>query len=698
MEMLKNTFLKLYPKQPETNTGQLLAFSLMLIVVFGVLSFFRIGTLGILVVSLISSFIHATIAHNRPFRTGFLPPLLASVLLQVLYFVSATDIYPFFFSLVTIVLNLVPVALLSAMGAGFASWLLAQSKKKENEEQKKQKDDKSCFENNLKRLAIVTLFMYVTMHVLVPAVARVAAVEKQTVDEFLKEYDREKDYQPATEPIVPTPVGYGPVIGTNGGNSGSQENGKIPTWQEVQAKEAAAQKTKQQKKQQQTLAELKKKNLSYKELQQLAKQGKITGAQMIQLVNNGVSKGKISWWDAAKFYASGVGHAIQEVGNRIVKAVKPAVDWVVKHPLQSAAIAVAAVAVVAAAIFIPAVAAVAALAIAWGAVTLSYIGTAVTIGTGIYLGYSYLTGGTEGLKKAVFSQDTFSLLAKGDVFGAIGSGAVDVFNTVDSLIPVAAIVKLPGKIAQLPGLIGKIGKAIETVKEIKQIRLVITDSTGLLNGGGLATLKRAFMTAIEEGPEAALSLKTFAFGLVNDPQAVALLNKGGDGIETAKQLGSKNIAPIVEKKASEVLEMAKGKSGTSSNGNTVIQNGGKTGKVQNFTPFSPETYRKMPLNWEKVVKKGTGETRIQHVQLHEVNDLTKPLHGVFNGNAKTIIDEAWKSSSNAKITIESSTIEYIIPYKKAGWQGGYNGTGKPLDHVIIIVEKNTNNIISAYPY
>ncbi len=693
MNMLKKLFLRLYPKQPETSAGQAIAFSFLLTVVFGVLSFFQLAGLFVLVVSLLSSFIHATIAHDLHFRTGFLPPVAASFALQFLYFATASDVYPWYVMATAIMLNVLPVAVLAALGAGVASRLISQNKKKDLADKEKLQKDRSRFSENIQRLAVVTLFVYGTMHIFVPFAARVSAVEKLSPDQFIKQYDPDKDYQPATEPIVPEPPGYSSETGGAKGQTSTLSEGKLPTWQQVQAKEAVAAKVAQQKQQKQTTESLKKKNLSYKELHQLAQKGKITSAQMVELVNNGVSKGKISWWDATKFYASGVGRAVQEVGNRIVKAVKPVVDWVAKNPVKTAAIVVAAIAVVAAAVFIPVVAAAAVMAVAWGAVGLSYIGTAVAIGTGLYLGYSYIIGGSEGLKKAVFSEDTFSLMAQGDFFGAIGSGAVDVFNTVDSLIPVAAVAKLPGKIAQVPGFIGKVGQAIETVKEVRQIRIVITDSTGLLNGGGLATLKRAFLNAIAESPEAAKNMKQFAFNLVDDPQWVALLNKAGDDIATAKGLGSKNIAPIVEKKATEVAQVARGK-----NDITVKHNSNVTAKsTKKYTPFTHESYRKMPLNWEKIVS-GEGETRIEHVRLHEMNDMSKPKHGVFNGDAVEITENAWKSRGKAIIRENGNKVEYTIPYNNAGYQGGYNGTGQQLNNVKIVVLKGTTDIISAFPY
>lgn len=40
---------------------------------------------------------------------------------------------------------------------------------------------------------------------------------------------------------------------------------------------------------------------------------------------------------------------------------------------------------------------------------------------------------------------------------------------------------------------------------------------------------------------------------------------------------------------------------------------------------------------------------------------------------------------------------YNISYKNAGYEGGVKGLGDNLDYVTIVVEKGTNNIITAFP-
>jgi hypothetical protein len=36
----------------------------------------------------------------------------------------------------------------------------------------------------------------------------------------------------------------------------------------------------------------------------------------------------------------------------------------------------------------------------------------------------------------------------------------------------------------------------------------------------------------------------------------------------------------------------------------------------------------------------THEVAIDHIELHEYNDLSKPLHGVFHGDSKAMVKEA----------------------------------------------------------
>jgi hypothetical protein len=43
-----------------------------------------------------------------------------------------------------------------------------------------------------------------------------------------------------------------------------------------------------------------------------------------------------------------------------------------------------------------------------------------------------------------------------------------------------------------------------------------------------------------------------------------------------------------------------------------------------------------------VVKQATGETRWKHVQLHGMDDVAKPLDGVFDGDPVATTIQAWQ--------------------------------------------------------
>ena len=103
------------------------------------------------------------------------------------------------------------------------------------------------------------------------------------------------------------------------------------------------------------------------------------------------------------------------------------------------------------------------------------------------------------------------------------------------------------------------------------------------------------------------------------------------------------------------------------------------------------------LDWDAVVSKKTGETRVEHVKLHESNDLTKQSHGVFYGDSQNTLNKAWQNKSQGIVISEGNTDMYIIPYENAGYAGGYGGQCNNLNSITIITQKDTNNIITGFP-
>lgn len=103
------------------------------------------------------------------------------------------------------------------------------------------------------------------------------------------------------------------------------------------------------------------------------------------------------------------------------------------------------------------------------------------------------------------------------------------------------------------------------------------------------------------------------------------------------------------------------------------------------------------LNWDAVVSKRTGETRVEHVKLHETNNLSKSSHGVFYGNSQSTINRAWQNRANGHMITVGNTDIYIIPYENAGYAGGFGGQGNNLNCVTIVTQRGTNNIITGFP-
>jgi hypothetical protein len=107
------------------------------------------------------------------------------------------------------------------------------------------------------------------------------------------------------------------------------------------------------------------------------------------------------------------------------------------------------------------------------------------------------------------------------------------------------------------------------------------------------------------------------------------------------------------------------------------------------------------LDWKAVVPKSgkyKGEAREDHVRRHNTDDTTKDLHGVFKGDGVATTNAAWNRAQDLGLRPNSAG-ELIVPMgETVGISGGRLGTGLPLTSVRIIVQPNTNNIITSMPY
>lgn len=102
-----------------------------------------------------------------------------------------------------------------------------------------------------------------------------------------------------------------------------------------------------------------------------------------------------------------------------------------------------------------------------------------------------------------------------------------------------------------------------------------------------------------------------------------------------------------------------------------------------------------------------GLTRLDHVKRH-TRDIPSRAgsHGVFDGdelNAFALIDEAWKKAKEKEIEPDyrGDRAAYLVPMgRRVGYLGGRSGQsrGNPaLDEILIVVDSETNRVITAYP-
>lgn len=105
-----------------------------------------------------------------------------------------------------------------------------------------------------------------------------------------------------------------------------------------------------------------------------------------------------------------------------------------------------------------------------------------------------------------------------------------------------------------------------------------------------------------------------------------------------------------------------------------------------------------PLGWSRVNPQG--ENAVDHVNLHGVDNLDKPIQGVFFGDPIATTEAAWAKAQTGGIqpvVQASGNLVYDIPAgTSVGWQGGSNGTGAPLTNVRIITTP-TGQVITAFP-
>lgn len=558
--------MKWYRKfQFKTWFGELCGNTISLTLALAFISFLAVATEGTLMAVAATSFIWSWKARWNPFRSGFLPAIFSTSLLQAAYFISGRDMLPLNVSITMFIGNLVIISIIAALGSGIGAWVRSRTIKKKDDEKNRLEKNRSQFSDNLKRLSMITLFFYIQMFIVVPLAAKVHAEgTKQTSDEFIENYDPANKYSVTTKTENIKPKRMVPLESPYSNVSGLELE-QLEAYCQANGCSVAivgAQLSQLRTKGTVTLDSYfgllnktyapKPKPKSNVIFPKVVKEIKdyVTGK------NKATSKSKPDnrpWYKKAWDGAKSVYNAYQSFDHAFTKAVqkpfKDAWNFAQKHPWQAAGIATLAVGLTAAAIVSAPVAAA--------------LGVAAVIGAGISaygIGKAYHDNGWNGVRDNVLSKETQALFKTGDIAGALGSGTVDVIAKAIELVPVldapeAAVTVVKG-IKAVPGAIKSIAEAtpavVNFIKEVPEMRVVvaIVDDSGILNSGGVKVVKNMMKNAGEHLEE----INPFVKSLPDNPVALAAANNAGKAVEDTGKIAGANEGLVAEKKAAELSQ------------------------------------------------------------------------------------------------------------------------------------------------
>ena len=108
--------------------------------------------------------------------------------------------------------------------------------------------------------------------------------------------------------------------------------------------------------------------------------------------------------------------------------------------------------------------------------------------------------------------------------------------------------------------------------------------------------------------------------------------------------------------------------------------------ANNVGPTTVVTKKPLPLKKDELdfSRVKNGKTAAEHINLHSKDDLSRPYHGVFNNDPVDVTSKAWASKGKIGFDKEPTGDIYYIPYKNAGWEGGFKGSGNKLHYVKVV--------------
>ena len=185
-------------------------------------------------------------------------------------------------------------------------------------------------------------------------------------------------------------------------------------------------------------------------------------------------------------------------------------------------------------------------------------------------------------------------------------------------------------------------------------------------------------------------------GMVAGMVASGMTAKGLNGIEAeANKLAKapKGLDGVIEgtgNVAEDVGKAGKGLEGAAKGAESAAEDAGKV--VETSYGKSSEK-----LNWDAIVSK-KGETRVEHLKRHTVQNNSRETHSVFNGNPIDMVNDAWEQRNLVEpISDGMGGTIYNIPYKNAGYESGYINTGAQMDYITIVTLDESTDLITAFP-
>ena len=167
----------------------------------------------------------------------------------------------------------------------------------------------------------------------------------------------------------------------------------------------------------------------------------------------------------------------------------------------------------------------------------------------------------------------------------------------------------------------------------------------------------------------------------------------------------------IEAEANKLAKAPKGIDGVTEGAGNLVEDVGKAGKglegaakgaesaAEDAGKVVETSYGKSSekLNWDAIVSK-KGETRVEHIKRHTVQNNSRETHSVFNGNPIDMVNDAWEQRHLVEpISDGMGGTIYNIPYKNAGYESGYINTGAQMDYITIVTLDESTDLITAFP-